>query len=457
MPDQPCPPQRLIIQMDSSDAIWEWHVPSDRLFLSLGARRRLGLEENPPCSMQEFLALCPLERLVHVLQVLENVLCGLSGPHMECIFPMHDKLVRCQLLVVERDKASRAVRVVGSTCVMAGSRAECQRQPAAAPANQAPLEINPPHDANRLLMALNATGDGLWDWDARTNEVYYSPTYLSMLGYNPGDLAPVLDAWTERIHPDDYDDIVPPQLHMAASPEPGDTFAYTYRMRRGDGCWAWILSRGYVTHRDALGRATRIIGLHTDISASQGDRAKLEDMIRNDPLTGLRSRTFYNMETDRLEQQNVRPVSVIVTDVNGLKMVNDYLGHPQGNALLCRAAIFLRTNLSPSYCVARMSGDEFAALLPHCQPEEAEEIVRGLRERQEEFNAATPDEPPTLMSIGCACTTSPEVTVNQTLANADRAMLRHKFATRTDMHLRIKKWIESHQQVTVSLNDSRYN
>lgn len=228
-------------------------------------------------------------------------------------------------------------------------------------------------------------------------------------------------------------------------------------MRRGDGCWAWILSRGYVTHRDALGRATRIIGLHTDISASQGDRAKLEDMIRNDPLTGLRSRTFYNMETDRLEQQNVRPVSVIVTDVNGLKMVNDYLGHPQGNALLCRAAIFLRTNLSPSYCVARMSGDEFAALLPHCQPEEAEEIVRGLRERQEEFNAATPDEPPTLMSIGCACTTSPEVTVNQTLANADRAMLRHKFATRTDMHLRIKKWIESHQQVTVSLNDSRYN
>ena len=194
-----------------------------------------------------------------------------------------------------------------------------------------------------------------------------------------------------------------------------------------------------------------------DISAAQGDRAKLEDMVRNDALTGLRSRTFYGMEADRLEQQGLRPVSIIVTDVNGLKIVNDYLGHPQGNALLCRAALFLRTNLSPSYCVARMSGDEFAVLMPHCSPKEAESIVHDLRKRQEAFNAATPDEVPTLLSIGCAGTDSQDVNIHQTLANADRAMLRHKFATRSEMHLRIKKWIENHQDVTVSLDDSRYN
>ena len=64
---------------------------------------------------------------------------------------------------------------------------------------------------------------------------------------------------------------------------------------------------------------------------------------------------------------------------------------------------------------------------------------------------------PTLLSIGCAGTDSQDVNIHQTLANADRAMLRHKFATRSEMHLRIKKWIENHQDVTVSLDDSRYN
>lgn len=457
MPDQSCPTQCLI-QMDSPDPIWEWHVPSDSLFLSAGALCKLQLEGDPPRSMQEFLTHCPLERLVRVLQVLENVLCGLSGPHMECIFPMHDKLVRGQLLVVARDSAGRATRVVGSTCIMAGTQVDCQRQQImAAPHPKEVLESNPPHDSGRLLMALNATGDGLWDWDTLTNEVYYSPAYLNMLGYSPGEFAPTLDSWSERIHPDDHDDVMLPQLRMVTSPDAGDTFTYTYRMRRRDGRWAWILSRGYVTHRDAFGRATRIIGLHTDISAAQGDRAKLEDMVRNDALTGLRSRTFYGMEADRLEQQGLRPVSIIVTDVNGLKIVNDYLGHPQGNALPCRAALFLRTNLSPSYCVARMSGDEFAVLMPHCSPKEAESIVHDLRKRQEAFNAATPDEVPTLLSIGCAGTDSQDVNIHQTLANADRAMLRHKFATRSEMHLRIKKWIENHQDVTVSLDDSRYN
>lgn len=349
MPDQSCPTQCLI-QMDSPDPIWEWHVPSDSLFLSAGALCKLQLEGDPPRSMQEFLTHCPLERLVRVLQVLENVLCGLSGPHMECIFPMHDKLVRGQLLVVARDSAGRATRVVGSTCIMAGTQVDCQRQQImAAPHPKEVLESNPPHDSGRLLMALNATGDGLWDWDTLTNEVYYSPAYLNMLGYSPGEFAPTLDSWSERIHPDDHDDVMLPQLRMVTSPDAGDTFTYTYRMRRRDGRWAWILSRGYVTHRDAFGRATRIIGLHTDISAAQGDRAKLEDMVRNDALTGLRSRTFYGMEADRLEQQGLRPVSIIVTDVNGLKIVNDYLGHPQGNALLCRAALFCaRTSPPPT-------------------------------------------------------------------------------------------------------------
>lgn len=442
--------------MDSPDPIWEWHVPSDSLFLSAGALCKLQLEGDPPRSMQEFLTHCPLERLVRVLQVLENVLCGLSGPHMECIFPMHDKLVRGQLLVVARDSAGRATRVVGSTCIMAGTQVDCQRQQImAAPHPKEVLESNPPHDSGRLLMALNATGDGLWDWDTLTNEVYYSPAYLNMLGYSPGEFAPTLDSWSERIHPDDHDDVMLPQLRMVTSPDAGDTFTYTYRMRRRDGRWAWILSRGYVTHRDAFGRATRIIGLHTDISAAQGDRAKLEDMVRNDALTGLRSRTFFNMEVERIEQNHIRPVSVIACDVNGLKLINDYLGHATGDTLLADTALLLRRSLRATDCIARMGGDEFTILLPSCPEETALKILFELQRTFEEHNSA-PDTMPLLLAFGCASVKSADMPLSRTLVEADREMLRQKHAQRGAAHEKIKEWIERNKNVTVCLEDCRY-
>jgi len=108
------------------------------------------------------------------------------------------------------------------------------------------------------------------------------------------------------------------------------------------------------------------VGLHTDISASQADRAHLEDLVRNDPLTGLRSRTFFTMAVDDMEQRAVRPVGVIAADINGLKMINDHLGHEEGNAVLCQAALLLRGGIDSEACVARMSGDEYAVLLPGC-------------------------------------------------------------------------------------------
>ena len=103
---------------------------------------------------------------------------------------------------------------------------------------------------------LNASGDGLWDWDAVTNAVYYSPRYIEMLGYTPETFPATLKSWEEKIHPEDYAHVVPIQKDIIASPAHGDTFECTYRMRRADNTWAWILGRGNVTQRDASGRAT---------------------------------------------------------------------------------------------------------------------------------------------------------------------------------------------------------
>ena len=342
--------------------------------------------------------------------------------------------------VLERDADGHAKELAGSL----------QRIDAAsAPARDSS------QDAGRLLLAINAAGDGLWDWDAATDEVYYSPRYLSMLGYTAEQFAGDLETWKKKIHPDDIHKIVPPQAALVESPRYGDSFECTYRIMRADGTWAWILGRGYVTHRDVNGRATRLVGLHTDITTTQGDRAKLEDMVRNDALTGLRSRTFFNMEVERIEQNHIRPVSVIACDVNGLKLINDYLGHATGDTLLADTALLLRRSLRATDCIARMGGDEFTILLPSCPEETALKILLELQRTFEEHNSA-PDAMPLLLAFGCASAETKDMPLSRTLVEADREMLRQKHAQRGAAHEKIKEWIERNKNVTVCLEDCRY-
>lgn len=341
--------------------------------------------------------------------------------------------------VLERDRTGRATLLAGTL----------QREESLRPGT---LRSS---DDERLHYALDTVGDGLWDWDLRTNAVYYSPRCLAMLGYTPEQFPAHVNAWKDKIHPDDHDKIVDTQLAVIQSPRYGDSFECTYRLMRADGTWAWILGRGYVTHRDAKGRATRLVGLHTDITTTQGDRAKLEDLVRNDALTGLRSRTFFNMEVERIEQNHIRPVSVIACDVNGLKLINDYLGHATGDTLLADTALLLRRSLRATDCIARMGGDEFTILLPSCPEETALKILFVLQRTFEEHNSA-PDTMPLLLAFGCASVKSADMPLSRTLVEADREMLRQKHAQRGAAHEKIKEWIERNKNVTVCLEDCRY-
>ena len=449
----PFSPHQPLIEMNTSDAVWEWRVISDKLCISRGAQRMLGMEKNIPESMTAFLSACQEEKRELLQQSLQTFVEGHIGAHVEMCFPVNAILARTQLVTLTRDHLGRAERIIG--CISAIDRPSPSLLPSARFSTLPASISHIPQDHARLMLALNASGDGLWDWDALTNSVYYSPRYIEMLGYTAETFPATLSSWEEKIHPDDHVHVVPMQKDIIASPAHGDTFECTYRMRRGDGTWAWILGRGNVTQRNADGQATRVVGLHTDISASQADRAHLEDLVRNDPLTGLRSRTFFTMTMDELEQQAVRPVGVIAADVNGLKMINDHLGHEEGNSVLCQAALLLRGGLDSAACVARMSGDEYSVLLPGCNMQAVAEIMHTLLQRFERHNEGH-TRPPVLLAMGSACAETMETTIANAIVEADRAMLRHKLTTRAETRQLIKRWIESHTNARVSLNDCRY-
>ncbi|WP_283148753.1 sensor domain-containing diguanylate cyclase [Silvimonas soli] len=117
----------------------------------------------------------------------------------------------------------------------------------------------------------------------------------------------------------------------------------------------------------------------TDITARKKAEAYLEFLGKHDVLTKLRNRSFYIDELNRLERKGPFPVTVIIADLNGLKSINDQLGHASGDAILRRAGeVFAKAVEAPQYA-ARIGGDEFALLLPGVDERGGAAMVESIR------------------------------------------------------------------------------
>jgi len=124
-----------------------------------------------------------------------------------------------------------------------------------------------------LQLTLDATTDGIYEWNFKTNVLFFSPRYYTMLGYDPGELPATYETWKSLIHLDD----LAGALHVAEdylSSKP-DRYENEFRMRTKAAGYRWIHARSTVVERDEHGAAVRIIGNHEDIT----ERKRAEEQI----------------------------------------------------------------------------------------------------------------------------------------------------------------------------------
>jgi len=127
----------------------------------------------------------------------------------------------------------------------------------------------------RFRLAMEATSDGLWDWDVRSNRCYRSPGYHQMFGYEPEEFPTTGEAWLEHVHPDDREQAH--RVNVDCIENRADGFEVEFRMKTRSGEWKWILARAKAVSRDAGGRALRIVGTHVDIT----ERKRAEELLRD--------------------------------------------------------------------------------------------------------------------------------------------------------------------------------
>lgn len=131
---------------------------------------------------------------------------------------------------------------------------------------------------DRWQLALSGSNDGIWDWNIKTNEVFFSPRWKEMLGYAEDEIVNHFDTWSKLVHPDDLGMVtLALQDHLAGKTE---FYRTECRMQCKDECYKWILSRGQALW-DEAGNPTRMVGSHTDITPTKQMEAALRQQAEN--------------------------------------------------------------------------------------------------------------------------------------------------------------------------------
>jgi len=164
----------------------------------------------------------------------------------------------------------------------------------------------------------------------------------------------------------------------------------------------------------------------TDITARKKAEAYLEYLGKHDVLTRLYNRSFYADELARLERKGPHPVTIIIADLNGLKVANDQFGHGVGDSLLRRAGEVLNALIEKPYYAARIGGDEFAVLLPGADEGAGEAMMEAIRKLAGVNNRFYPGSPLSF-SLGAATGRAGE-RLEAVTKRADLAMFEEKRA-----------------------------
>lgn len=186
----------------------------------------------------------------------------------------------------------------------------------------------------------------------------------------------------------------------------------------------------------------RILEEHVHIRTAELQQAneKLKYLSLHDSLTGLYNRRAFHKAKEQHNSAAFAPVSIIVCDLNGLKLVNDMLGHQYGDALIVAAGKVLESSFRANDMVARIGGDEFAVLLPSCGEGTLARACTRLREAIDAYNQGN-GEFYLSMSIGTAVSSNDSVNMKELFIAADDAMYQEKFVCKLDVQAKILEHI----------------
>lgn len=247
---------------------------------------------------------------------------------------------------------------------------------------------------------------------------YINPKFIEVFGYTLADI-PTSKKWFELAFPNplyrrqminDFKNNIKKTGKNIVVPETG-------RVTCKDG------SEKEILFRPVLMDNGKFLVICEDITKRKLTEAKLRYLSFNDSLTGLYNRAFFEEEIKRLDTARQLPLSIIIGDINGLKLVNDTFGHREGDNFLQKIARILENACRSEDIICRWGGDEFAILLPKTCEKTSEKICKRIKDA---CIMAEAQPIPFSISLGTATKTETEQSMALVIKEAEDKMYRNK-------------------------------
>ncbi|NLF36886.1 MAG: diguanylate cyclase, partial [Clostridiaceae bacterium] len=179
---------------------------------------------------------------------------------------------------------------------------------------------------------------------------------------------------------------------------------------------------------DDNGNCIKTAGTIQDITERKNAENNLIYINNHDFLTGLHNRRYFEQEIKKLDVKENLPLSIIIADTNGLKIINDSFGHDTGDELLIKAADAIKKACRPKDLIVRYGGDEFIIVLPKTNKDEALIIASSIKEIAHKEKIANIE---LSISYGCDTKSTSRESIMKALANAENHMYSHKLSERS--------------------------
>lgn len=181
------------------------------------------------------------------------------------------------------------------------------------------------------------------------------------------------------------------------------------------------------------GKTVGVVLVFRDVTQEKRNQEAISHLSNHDILTGVYNRVYAERELEMLEANGTCPVSIIMGDVNGLKITNDVFGHEEGDNLLITIGNIVKQALRPGDILSRWGGDEFVIIMPGTDNKEATQVCERIYRLCEE-QKHTSGNTITSISIGCATKETADRSLRSVLKSAEDSMYKRKLLESRSTH-----------------------
>lgn len=269
-------------------------------------------------------------------------------------------------------------------------------------------------------------------YDYEWTMVFVSNGCYELTGYHPSSLINNKDyTFNDLISPKYRDYLWQKWIHAVDS---RTKLREEYEIITASGDTKWVFEQGQAIYGED-GNVEALEGLIVDIS----DRKRKEDEVLylnyHDFLTGIYNRRYLELEKERLDREEFLPLSVMIGDINGVKLVNDAFGHAEGDILISETAKIIQRCCRPGDIAARTGGDEFMILMPMTDKDTANEIMEKIRHKCEEYNLKLFSEAYSInISLGFSTKTKNDENLDSVIKVAEDFMYKRKLLEHKSSH-----------------------